>query len=73
MSAGPVADQPVRPRTPPGVGKEAVRPVSVLCSRKAAHGTKRTCTLREVLLHARTFGLIQAAHGKEERGSLEEH
>ena len=34
VSVGPVADQPVRPRTPPGVGGEGW-PVSLLCSRNA--------------------------------------
>ena len=34
MTAGPAADQPVRPRTPPSVGGEGW-PVSLLCSRNA--------------------------------------
>ena len=34
MTAGPAADQPVRPRTPPGVGGEGY-PVSLRCSRNA--------------------------------------
>ena len=34
MTAGPAADQPVLPRTPPAIGGEEW-PVSLLCSRNA--------------------------------------
>ena len=37
-SARVLSSMIVRPRTPPGVGKREVRPVTLLCSRNAAHG-----------------------------------
>jgi hypothetical protein len=53
---------------PRPVWKEAEWPVSLLCSRNAAHGINRICILREVLVHARTFEAKRAT--PEERGQI---
>ena len=65
--AGPVLDQPDRPRTPPGVGKRQGGPLAS-CARGRRHtGNNRIDTLRKVLLHARTFEAKRATLKKGEQ------
>ena len=64
--AGPVTDHRSSSH-PARCGGETGRPVSLLCSRKAAHGNNRIDTLREVLLHARTFEAKRATLKKRNK------
>ena len=72
--AGPVAANSPTVLAPPArCTRKDGQPVSLLCSRNAAHRTNRICTLRGVLVHARTFEAKRATLEEEaqvrERGT----